>query len=119
MTLDKFSGKVNDPWLSQDDTILPGAVGSEGLDQLISFVQRDDAFAGASGKCTDHFCPCDVSDTNDVSSSRIHYGSDPLRANLIHVTFDQATGIALVERHQFWSRSTMITSDRGPAAPSF
>src|SRR6266545_4535268 len=119
MALEKFSGKVNDPWLSRDDAILRGAVGSEGLDQLISFVQRDDAFAGASGKCTGHFCPCDVSDTDDVSGSRIHYGSDPIGANLIYVAFDQTAGIALVERHQFRPRSATITSDRGPAAPSF
>ena len=36
MTLDKFSGKVNDAWLSRDDTILRGTVDSEALDQLIS-----------------------------------------------------------------------------------
>jgi hypothetical protein len=52
MALDKFDGNINDPWLSWDDAILRGAVGSEGRDQLISFVQRDDAFASASGKCT-------------------------------------------------------------------
>lgn len=49
MALDKFNGKINDPWLSWDDAILRRAMGLEGLDQLISFVQRDDAFAGASG----------------------------------------------------------------------
>jgi hypothetical protein len=27
LALDKFSGKVNDPWLSRDDAILRGAVG--------------------------------------------------------------------------------------------
>jgi hypothetical protein len=32
MTLEKFSGKVNDPWLSWDDALLRGAMGSEGLD---------------------------------------------------------------------------------------
>jgi hypothetical protein len=98
MALEKFSSKVDNPWLRRDDAILRGAVGSEGLDQLISFVQRDNAFAGASGQCTGHFCPCDVSDTDDVSRSRSHYGSDPIGANLIHVAFDQTTGIALVER---------------------
>ncbi len=88
MALEKFSDKVNDPWLCQDDAILRGAVGLEGLDQLISFVQRDDAFAGVSGKCTGHFCPCNVSNTDDVSGSRIHYGSDSTGADLIHIAFD-------------------------------
>jgi 5-methylcytosine-specific restriction endonuclease McrA len=35
------------------------------------------------------------------------------------VVFDQTAGIALIERHQVRSRSAMITSDRGPTAPSF
>ena len=96
-----------------------GAVGSEGPDQRISLVQRDDAFAGPSGKCTGHFCPCDISDTDDVGGSRNHYGSNLSGANLIHVAFDEATGIALVERHQFRPRSATITSGRGPAAPNF
>src|SRR5215475_3297171 len=119
MALEKLSGKVNDQWLSRDDAILRDAVGLEGLNQRISFVQRDDAFAGASSKCAGHFCPCDISDTDDIGGSRNHYGSDPIGANLIHVAFDEATGIALVERHQFRPRSSMITSDKGPAAPSF
>ena len=38
MALEKFSGKVNDPWLDWDDAILRGAVGAEGLDQLVSFL---------------------------------------------------------------------------------
>jgi hypothetical protein len=38
MALEKFSGKVNDPWLNWDDAILRGAVGAEGLDQLVSFL---------------------------------------------------------------------------------
>ena len=66
-------------------SMIPGCVrrydiawrsGLEDLDQLISFVQCDDAFAGASGKCIAHFCPCDVSDTDDVSGSRSHYRSE-------------------------------------------
>jgi hypothetical protein len=40
MALDQFNSKINDPWLSRDDAILHGAMGLEGLDQLISFVQR-------------------------------------------------------------------------------
>jgi hypothetical protein len=104
MPLDKYNGKVNDPWLSRQDVILRGAVGSEGLDQLISFVQRNDAFAGASGKCTGDFCPCDVSDTDDVRGGWILYGSDLGRANLIDVAFDQTAGITLVERPRFRPR---------------
>jgi hypothetical protein len=29
MALDKFSSKINDPWLSRDDAILCGSVGLE------------------------------------------------------------------------------------------
>jgi len=119
MALDKFNGTINDPVLSRDDVILRGAVSLEGLDQLIAFVQHDDTFAGTPGKCTGHFYPCDVSDTDDVRGRRIHYGSDPSGANLIYVAFDQSTGIALIESRQVRSRSAMMTSERGPTLPSF
>jgi hypothetical protein len=119
MALEKFGGKINDSWLSGDDAILRGAVGTEGLDQLVSFVRCGDAFAGASGKCTGHFSPRDVRDTNGVSGSRSPYSSDPIGANLIYVALDQTTGIAMLERHQVRPRSATFTSDSGPAAPSF
>jgi hypothetical protein len=67
MTLDKVSGKVNDPALSWDDAILCGAVGSEGLDQLIPLVQRDNACEGwklllpqVRVVVPDHQTPCAV-----------------------------------------------------------
>ena len=71
MPLDKFSGKVSDPWLSRDDTILRGAMSSEGLNQLISFIQRDDAFTGASGKCAGHFRQCEVIDGSSDDSANV------------------------------------------------
>jgi hypothetical protein len=42
---------------------------------------------------------CSLELTIDVRGSRIHHGSDPLGANLIHVAFDRTTGIALIKGH--------------------